>query len=313
MFWGCGPLHPGVEATTLGVSTSAVAVGGGCSRRGCAHMQQAEATHPDARLQEAAQPLTSEKSTNSLAETCFRRVEKAHMQRFQQRRRKQQAMPADLSTVLDVRAPPAGDVHVLQLSVPWPAQLAPATCSCTTRELVALTLPSHPGLAIFPDALPATLQLALMSAALKIWPEPPTRTNHTAAHGNTLRGLFAAAQAGLKLEQSNSGMGVATDVASAWRADGGSGLCARLLLRRLRWASLGPPYNWSTRMYEPDVPHAPLPPELSELGIVFAAAAAQASGTALPPAYAPEVALVNYYHGMCVVGDGAAAAALASL
>jgi alkylated DNA repair protein alkB family protein 1 len=269
-----------------------------------------------------------------------------------------------------------------------------------SSQVTILTFPSHPGLAVFPAALPVLLQLQLMRAALLEWPEPPTRTNHTAAYSMQLRGLFDAAQAGLSLEQQpgmqqcqqqqqqqlhqqeqqpmagqthaqqqqdeqqqqqqqdqqscsgqataavirDSSMSIAScsscccqsstappPAAAAaqacicccqqvWSA-AGKGPKASMLLRKLRWASLGPPYNWSTRMYEPHMPHRQLPSELLQLAEYFAALTARVRGgissssssgdggdissdsratdtdsAAAAAAFKPNVALVNYYH-----------------
>ena len=48
---------------------------------------------------------------------------------------------------------------------------------------------------------------------------------------------------------------------------------AEELLRRLRWVTLGPAFDWGARAYEPRRPHTPLPPELRTLGVAFEAAA----------------------------------------
>eukprot|EP00884_Botryococcus_braunii_P011173 jgi/Botrbrau1/20056/Bobra.200_1s0061.1 len=45
------------------------------------------------------------------------------------------------------------------------------------------------------------------------------------------------------------------------------------LLRRLRWATLGPPFNWTTRVYERDAPMRHLPPYLRDVAVRLAAAA----------------------------------------
>lgn len=98
-----------------------------------------------------------------------------------------------------------------------------------------------------------------------------------------------------------------------WRADG-AGPSAATLLAKLRWATLGPQYNWTTRAYEPAAPHRPLPPALGQLAVRLAAAAtavtqqyssaacwaanAPSAPSAQPPGarpYAPDAALVNYY------------------
>jgi alkylated DNA repair dioxygenase AlkB len=92
---------------------------------------------------------------------------------------------------------------------------------------------------------------------------------------------------------------------------------APAMLRALRWVTLGPPYNWTTRLYEPETPHLPLPPELVRMARFFAALAGEAlsvaaaaeegegAGSAAAAAalaasssaatFQPDAALVNYY------------------
>ena len=45
------------------------------------------------------------------------------------------------------------------------------------------------------------------------------------------------------------------------------------LLRKLRWATLGLQYDWSTRSYNESLPHAPFPADLAELAARLAAPA----------------------------------------
>lgn len=59
---------------------------------------------------------------------------------------------------------------------------------------------------------------------------------------------------------------------SCWSAEG-PGPAASALLDKLRWATLGPQYNWTARQYEFDVPHRPLPEELRHLAVRIAAVA----------------------------------------
>uniref|UniRef100_A0A383WCP4 Fe2OG dioxygenase domain-containing protein n=1 Tax=Tetradesmus obliquus TaxID=3088 RepID=A0A383WCP4_TETOB len=395
-------------------------------------------------------PYEHAEEASSLSETAFRNAEKKYQLHMQQRLKKRKngrvrggklvAQPTDLSDVIDVRARGSSDgitVHTLQCTLPPVLQPHWSTASvieqhnnqqqqqqcCGSSSVTALTFQSHPGLAVFPAALPLQLQLQLMRGAVAEWPEPPTRTNHTAAYGMQLRGLFDAAQAGLSLQQqlgvqqspqqqrqqqeeqhvdghhhqqqqqqqqieqqqqqeidqqqqqqhieqqqqqhcqhpcragsttapgqcaaACSGCssccragspasstpptaaaqqcGRGSSSSTVWAA-GGSGPQASMLLRKLRWASLGPPYNWTLRVYEPHEPHTLLPSELVQLAEHFAALAARAcsssrsgssgggsrdSGAAdadaaaspgsTPAAAAaavfrPNVALVNYYH-----------------
>lgn len=278
--------------------------------------------------------------------------------------------PTDLSDVVDIRQPAATrDVATVVLQQPeqCPQGLA---CSSGNGSITALVFPRHPGLVVFPAAVPAELQLQLMHAALDQWPDPPARTNHTKAYGTSLCQLFVAAQQGLSLlqtvqkqqhqgqqqlsqqqhheqqqaaqhdgrqqaapqlyvsgsqhhhpqqkqprpcqacqqdqttpasdgrqgqhsQQQHQQEGTqpcqqeqqwhqhqphppdCSGSSSPWSLDG-TGPKASTLLRKLRWVCLGPPYNWTDRVYEPHVPHTPLPPSLVQLAQQHAQLAHQA-------------------------------------
>ncbi len=148
-------------------------------------------------------------------------------------------------------------------------------------------------------ALAPEQQRQLVVAALTRFNEPPNHTTHIRAYPAGLPGIWAAAQAGLRLQQpaggsapaaadgssdggskeSSSGSSGAddassSDVGSIWGA-GGSGPTAVSLLRKLRWATLGPPYDWTRRLYLRDAPHMPLPPKLRQLAVALAGTADQ--------------------------------------
>lgn len=149
-------------------------------------------------------------------------------------------------------------------------------------------------------ALPPEQQRQLVVAALTQFNEPPNHTTHIRAHPAGLPGIWAAAQAGLRLQQPADGTATAapeasssssssnecgegggsgsetagSSAASIWGPDG-SGPTAERLLRKLRWATLGPPYDWTRRLYLRDVPHMPLPPQLRQLAVALAGMAEQ--------------------------------------
>lgn len=68
----------------------------------------------------------------------------------------------------------------------------------------------------------------------------------------------------------------------------GVGPSAQNLLQRLRWTALGPHYNWSDRQYGSSDNFTRLPEQLVELGTRVA--------KMLQIPFAPDAALVNYYH-----------------
>lgn len=135
----------------------------------------------------------------------------------------------------------------------------------------AIVSDAHPGLVVFPAALDAATQRSLAQRCLLEFPNAPCTTNHTAHHG-LLHNLWDAAQA-------------STESAT--------------FLRKLRWACVGPAYDWTARVYQHDAPHLPLPEDLVNIACTFAAAAHAALGTTQhasgAPRYQPDAALINYY------------------
>ena len=95
-----------------------------------------------------------------------------------------------------------------------------------------------------------------------------------------------------------------------WRR-GGGGPPARQLLAKLRWATLGPAYDWNRREYSPAASSPVLPAYMRELAVRLAAAAGyalEAAGVGSCDAstytngllvnrgpFEPNAALVNYY------------------
>ncbi|KAK9906670.1 hypothetical protein WJX75_005879 [Coccomyxa subellipsoidea] len=120
-------------------------------------------------------------------------------------------------------------------------------------------LASHPGFYVICGAMSAEVQQHLIMAALQEYTEAPSNTNHTRVHGQLT-------------EQ---------------------------LLRKLRWATLGPQFDWTARVYDVHAPYRPLPAELRTLAVAISSAVA---GLDMHPAgvhdwgdWEPDVALVNYY------------------
>ena len=188
------------------------------------------------------------------------------------------------------------------------------------------------GLLVVRGALPPALQRQLVVDALTLFPEPPNHTNHLKAYPGGLPGIWKAAQQGLRLQHASQqqqqpvGAGAAPGAAPAsaagraavpggprlpavassssdevWGAEG-SGPTAASLLRRLRWATLGPPYDWTQRLYLRNVPHMPLPAPLRQLAVALADLAAHlldgggGGGSEEQQGYCPDAALLNYYH-----------------
>ncbi|GLC41224.1 hypothetical protein PLESTF_001628700 [Pleodorina starrii] len=127
----------------------------------------------------------------------------------------------------------------------------------------------------------------------------------------------AAAAAGWRSHRSSGSgsdcVGAAAEKAPAfeecWSADG-PGPPAEQLLRRLRWATLGPQFEWTERRYDFTGVFRPLPPSLETLAKQLAAVVErlQDAGLEVLPAaaadggYKPDAAIVNYYQQGDVLG-----------
>lgn len=162
-----------------------------------------------------------------------------------------------------------------------PLALPPAVVRLPTHRPSA-SLPT--GLLLVRGALPPELQRRLVVEALTRYIEPPAHTTLMRAHQEGLPGIWAAAQQGLRLQPqrqagsdapASSANGGSQHANSSIWGPGGSGPTAQSLLRRVRWATLGPPYDWTRRVYLRGAPHVPLPPDLRQLALALAALAAQ--------------------------------------
>uniref|UniRef100_A0A7R9VE33 Fe2OG dioxygenase domain-containing protein n=1 Tax=Chlamydomonas euryale TaxID=1486919 RepID=A0A7R9VE33_9CHLO len=82
---------------------------------------------------------------------------------------------------------------------------------------------------------------------------------------------------------------------------GGPGPSARHLLRKLRWATLGPQFKWTARKYDLESEHRPLPAELGQIAAQVASAVASMwrpvdrNNSAPVGPFRPDAAIINYY------------------
>jgi hypothetical protein len=84
----------------------------------------------------------------------------------------------------------------------------------------------------------------------------------------------AGSQQGGPLNEDRGSTGAAPGAVWVPEGTAGQGTPAARLLRKLRWATLGPPYDWTRRAYRTDVQYQPLPQYLADLAVQLAAAAA---------------------------------------
>jgi alkylated DNA repair protein alkB family protein 1 len=168
------------------------------------------------------------------------------------------------------------------------------------------TMPeTHPGCVLVPNALDLDAQREWLRAAATTMHEPPARTNHGAARGS-FSGLWDAAATGDRWLrdrearegrsegiEGSAGMEKETD---AWetldppptKGDPRCATSASHLLRKLRWATVGAPYDWTARRYDLSAPRRDAP----DFVLTRCRELARLAGH---PAFAGDAGLVNYY------------------
>lgn len=115
--------------------------------------------------------------------------------------------------------------------------------------------------------------------------------------------MWSAAQAGLRLAPAvaESGQQEGKEKPSEW-VQGGDGILATTLLKKLRWSSIGLIYDWTRRIYVSEWGCRPLPEELATLAKNLVRLASLTSNddkntpTPPPESFNPDAALINYYH-----------------
>lgn len=237
--------------------------------------------------------------------TAFRRAEKRYkLYRPQgpKSRKKQAQDQTDLSDVVDFCAilesfERSGETPSNIYGFRWPGFDRPVFC-----------FRDHPGFYFIPNALAVEEQCDWIKESLTTFPQPPNRTNHTAIYGS-ISDLFRAVQNQkvlIKAETSPADEKIGPSSAESnidsfkyhfsevnGRASEGEGqktITASILLRKLRWSTLGLQFDWSKRNYDVSLPHMKIPDTLSRLAKKMAAPA-----MALGEEFFPEAAIVNYF------------------
>ena len=219
--------------------------------------------------------------------TAFRREEKRYQlhrdQTFLTRRNKKVGGPlvtrrtslADALDSRDLRAVAAaggGEHGVRAVALQTESDGTEQPNGTAPRE--AYELASRPGCVVFPGALDVATQRKWLADAVTRLCEPPAATNHDAAHG-PIKGLWAAATSAeprwLKSSDESTSEKASRDEDRCWslspppstngRDPRDAKTSASSLLRRLRWATLGPPYDWTTRTYRTDAKAFSVVPE----------------------------------------------------
>ncbi|KAJ1382062.1 Oxoglutarate/iron-dependent dioxygenase [Sesbania bispinosa] len=220
----------------------------------------------------------SENNKDDSERTAFRKAEKKYKLYYDnnassKNKKKKQLKPVDLTEVLDFKS-------ILE---------------CHHRN----------GFYFIPEALSIEKQCALIKESLTDFPQPPNRTNHNAIYG-PIHNVFDAAKEGKVLVEEESTVTSSEEPNTDFDCREGKewkfitekevslrkcrSISASVLLRKLRWSTLGLQFDWSKRNYDVSLPHNKIPEALCEL-------AKQLAKPAMPAGveFRPEAAIVNYF------------------
>ncbi|TMX05856.1 hypothetical protein EJD97_011734 [Solanum chilense] len=239
--------------------------------------------------------------TEDAERTAFRKAEKKYKLYYDNNRKKKQPRPVDLSDVIDFKS----ISEAYHRNAELPSGIFPIHCDLHTP---IFCLESHPGFYFIPGALPVEEQCRWIKESLTSFPQPPNRTNHNAIYG-PLQDLFAAAKDNKVLIQEEQYCGtnnseveiIENDInVPTWNFFDQSGalskgvtcksVLASVLLRKLRWSTLGLQFDWSKRSYNISLPHNKIPDALCLLAERMAAPTLP-----LGEVFQAEAAIVNYF------------------
>ncbi|XP_059308398.1 alpha-ketoglutarate-dependent dioxygenase alkB isoform X1 [Lycium ferocissimum] len=237
-------------------------------------------------------------STEDVERTAFRNAEKKYKLYYDNTRKKKKPRAVDLSEVIDFKS--------ISESYHQNAELREGISAIQSDfDSPLFCLASHPGFYFIPGALTVEEQCRWIKESLTSFPQPPNRTNHNAIYG-PLQDLFAAAKDNKVLiqeEQTNNSEVeiIQNDInVPTWNFSDQSGafssgvtrksVPASVLLRKLRWSTLGLQFDWSKRSYNISLPHNKIPDALCLLAERMAAPTLP-----LGEVFQAEAAIVNYF------------------
>jgi len=189
-----------------------------------------------------------------------------------------EATPVDLSVVVDVSASANNSIPGVTLAH------ADDETGCKVYAFDA-----HPGFYYVSRALSEEEQRTWVRKSVRELCEPPARTNYGAELGELPPGLWDAACEDLMLLDGDGVRTWGKPARVIKRGDGEEKFFARRMLSKLRWATVGAPFNWTSRLYEPNVPRRAIGEDLVRLTRRIAS---------LPPeswSYEAQAGLVNFY------------------
>ncbi|KAJ0038243.1 hypothetical protein Pint_23730 [Pistacia integerrima] len=262
----------------------------------------------------------TEKVSEDAERTAFRRAEKKYKlyyeDTFKSSKKKKQLKRVDLSEVLDFKSILDSYNQNIQLSQGISALQCgfnrPVFC-LENRPERAVNVNDVPPLQclrfyFIPGALSVEEQCQWIRDSLTSFPQPPNRTNHNAIYG-PIHDLFVAAKEKKVLVEEESSLPsldsganycVKNGDSHRWKfCEGhlailsgktGKSVSAQVLLRKLRWSTLGLQFDWSKRNYDVSLPHNKIPDGLWQLAKRLAAPAMPVGEE-----FQPEAAIVNYF------------------
>ncbi|GMH20377.1 hypothetical protein Nepgr_022218 [Nepenthes gracilis] len=229
--------------------------------------------------------------------TAFRRAEKKYKLYYDHNsQKKKRPRPVDLSSVIDFKS-------ILD-SFNQTGETPPRVYALGRDfDRPVFCLEDSPGFYFIPGALSVEEQCHWIRESLRSFPQPPNRTNHNAFYG-PVHDLFTASKERKVLVEDLGSPGEldypSTEGAQRWKfldetvapfkGSPRKTILASMLLRKLRWTTLGLQFDWSKRNYNVYLPHSKIPDALIQLAKKMAA-------PAMPTAeeFKPEAAIVNYF------------------
>ncbi|KAJ6846023.1 alpha-ketoglutarate-dependent dioxygenase alkB isoform X2 [Iris pallida] len=236
--------------------------------------------------------------------TAFRRAEKKYKlyksQPPKSRKKKQSHRETDLSDVVDFRAV----LESFERCGETPARIS--RLDCPGFHVPVFCFKDRPGFYFIPGALTVGEQAHWIRESLTTFPQPPNRTNHNAIYGPIYDLLIAVQHQKFLIESKSEAADleprhsygenyqnryVFSDASVATRKEElGKPIAASVLLRKLRWSTLGLQFDWSKRNYDVSLPHKKIPADLCLMAKKMAVPAMP-----LGEEFQPEASIVNYF------------------
>ncbi|KAJ6694997.1 ALPHA-KETOGLUTARATE-DEPENDENT DIOXYGENASE ALKB [Salix koriyanagi] len=241
--------------------------------------------------------------TDDTDRTEFRKTEKKYKLYYDQNsKRKKQPKQVDLSEVLDFKS----FLDSYHQNGELPPEIVVVDCRF---DRPVFGLESRPGFYFIPGALSVDEQCRWIRDSLVSFPQPPNRTNHNAIYG-PISDLFAAVkERKVLVEDENMPAGldsgsngcVGNEDTCRWsfceedsvlsRGRSCKSVSASVLLRKLRWSTLGLQFDWSKRNYNVSLFHI----TRSLMNSVSWQKKLAAPAMPMGEEFQPEAAIVNYF------------------